>query len=494
MPAIPLPQDPNLSQLRNQARELQRATRAGDADAIALAAEFSPDTPPSPQFPLSAAQLVTARRYGFASWARLRRHVEIITARAWTAEAAPEDEPLPDRFLRLACLTAGNDEGSDRAAAAQLLSAYPELSGASVHTAAACADVASICRFLTADPAAATAPGGPHGWSPLLYQAYARTDPRVGLDATLETARLLLDAGADPNDGRFWHGLPTPFTVLTGVLSYGYHNPPWHPHSIAFARLLLDAGADPNDGQALYNRMFGPNDDHLVLLFEFGLGRATDGPWHRLLGDHLESPAQMLRELLRWAVLHDQRDRVALLAAHGVDLSAPFTGRRYGPYGRTPAEEALVNGHRELAAELTALTGAKPALDQIDAFVAAALAGDAAEVRRAAPAVVAEVRRTRPGLVTWAASQGAPNAVELLVSVGFDVNSFGRSDIPAEQPWHTALHVAADDGNLALARKLLALGADPRLRDRHTDATPLDWARRHGHQPLIDLLTESPAD
>jgi hypothetical protein len=29
MPTIPLPQDPDLGQLRNQARELQRAVRAG---------------------------------------------------------------------------------------------------------------------------------------------------------------------------------------------------------------------------------------------------------------------------------------------------------------------------------------------------------------------------------------------------------------------------------------------------------------------------------
>ena len=46
-------------------------------------------------------------------------------------------------------------------------------------------------------------------------------------------------------------------------------------HSIALARALLAAGADPNDPQALYNRMFGDDDDHLVLLFEFGLGRGN---------------------------------------------------------------------------------------------------------------------------------------------------------------------------------------------------------------------------
>src|ERR1700753_1015402 len=107
----------------------------------------------------------------------------------------------------------------------------------------------------------------------------SRTHPDVDRAATLETAQLLIRAGADPNDGRFWHALPTPFTVLTGVLGYGERHQPRHPHAIDFARLLLEAGADPNDGQALYNRMFGANDDHLVLLFEFGLGRATRGPW-----------------------------------------------------------------------------------------------------------------------------------------------------------------------------------------------------------------------
>ena len=491
MPTIPLPQDPNLGQLRNQARELQRATRAGDAHALATVAEFYPGAPPARQFPLSAAQLVIARRYRFDSWARLRRHVTIVTARAWSPGAPPQDEPLPDRFLRLACLTYTDDEASDRAAAAQLLADHPELPRVSLRVAAACADVASVRRLLAADRSAAACPGGPYGWSPLLYQAYARHDPQVSLAATLETARLLLDAGADPNDGRFWHGLPTPFTVLTGVLGYGEHSQPWHPHAIPFARLLLRAGADPNDGQVLYNRMFGDSDDHLALLFEFGLGqeRVGIGPWHRLLGDQLESPTVMLRNLLWWAVTHDQRDRVTLLAANGVDVLAPFTEARHSDQpSRTPAEEALVNGHRELTAQLVNLGAQLPRLSPADAFVSAAMAGDAEAVRRTDPAIISAVRESRPGLVTWAASQGAPNSVELLVRAGFDVNVFGRSDIPVEGPWHTALHVAAANGNLDLARKLLALGANPRLRDKHHNSTPLGWARHFARRPLIQLL------
>jgi ankyrin repeat protein len=165
------------------------------------------------------------------------------------------------------------------------------------------------------------------------------------------------------------------------------------------------------------------------------------------------------------------------------------TDQRAGLAGhRTPAEEALVNGHPELAAQLVALGAGTPRLSPPDAFAAAALAGDAGEVSRTDTAVIAAVRETRPGLVTWAASQGAPNAVELLVSSGFDVNSFGRSDVPADDPWHTALHVAAETASWNWPRSSLNSEQTPHLHDRHSDSTPLDWARRSGHQPLIDLL------
>ena len=491
MPTVPLPDNPNLDQLRKQARDLQRAVRAGDEAALALAREHGRDRALRPSgFPLASAQLVIARRHGFASWPKLHYYIEVIAARSWDPDAPPPaGEPLADQFLRLACLSYSHDEAAGAAAAARLLADHPQLPELSLPVAAACADVARVRRHLAADPALASAPAGPHGWSPLLYQAYSRHDPRIGEAATLETARLLLAAGADPDDGRFWRGLPTPFTVLAGVLGGGERAQPGHPHAIGFARLLLEAGADPNDGQALYNRMFGPRDDHLELLFEFGLGRDTGGPWHRLLGDQLESPRVMLRNLLAWAVTHDQRERVALLARNGVDVVSPVTELRgRGPRVYTPAEHALLNGHRELAELLVGLGAARPRLAPADAFVAAVLAGDADAVRNTDPAVVSAVRRSRAGLVTWAASQGAPESVPLLAAAGFDVSAFGRSDVPSNQRWHTALHVAAERGDLALARRLLELGADPDLPDKHYRSTPLGWARHFGQQPVIDLL------
>ncbi|MCO1659787.1 hypothetical protein [Pseudonocardia humida] len=77
MPTIPLPERPSVEQLKKQAKALQRAVRSGDPRAVALIAEHHlGSVGPLAGFPLGSAQLVTARRYGFASWSRLRRHLE----------------------------------------------------------------------------------------------------------------------------------------------------------------------------------------------------------------------------------------------------------------------------------------------------------------------------------------------------------------------------------------------------------------------------------
>ena len=90
--------------------------------------------------------------------------------------------------------------------------------------------------------------------------------------------------------------------------------------------------------------------------------------------------------------------------------------------------------------------------------------------------------------MTWAAACGRPDAAELLVDLGFDVNAKGRTDMPSDQPWQTALHKAAGDGNLDLARVLLRLGADPDIRDARFGSTPLGWARHFGHDSMAELL------
>jgi len=466
VPAGELPDEPSLEQLRKQAKDLRRADR----------------------IPLSSAQLAVARHYGFASWTRLKRHVEVVTRYSRFPERMTADGGPAEEFLRLACLAYADDQPERWDEARRLLHGNRGIVTGNVFVAAATADTGELRRILGADPGAARREGGPYRWEPLFYHAYARHDPGVSLDAALGTARLLLDAGADPNAGYLWHGLPTPFTVLTGVFGEGELGPvrqPRHPHSIALGRLLLEAGADPNDGQALYNRMFEPGNDHLELLFEFGLGAGDGGPWRRRLGDALAAPAEMLRGELAWAITHGLADRVRLLVSHGVDVAAPFDD------GVTVTSMAATTGHPELIDYLVG-HGA-PALDlpPEDAFVAAALAVDRERMGRllaGQPGLAGQLRSARPALVTWAAACGSPAAVEFLAELGFDVNARGRTDVPSDQPWQTALHKAAEDGNLELARALLRLGADPNLRDQRFGSTPLGWARYFERPALIELL------
>jgi ankyrin repeat protein len=467
---VPLPEQPSLEQLRNQAKDLRRTSA----------------------IPLWEAQLSVARRYGFTSWARLKRHVELLTRYSRFPERVATDSDA-GTFLRLACLSYYGDEPGQWEQARRILERAPGLAEDNVYVGAAMADADALRRVLAADPAAASREGGPFQWEPLCYLAYARHDPAISLEATLETARLLLDAEADPNSGYLWHGLPTPFTTLTGVFGEGEAGPvraPRHPHSLALARLLLEAGADPNDGQALYNRMFEPGNDHLELLFEFGLGTGDGGPWRRRLGDALDTPAEMVRGQLAWAVTHGMTERVRLLVEHGVDVTAPLDGV-------TATAMAATTGHADLVEYLVSQGAPPPDLPPADAFVAAALAADRDRLGRLLadhPGLAGEMRTARPALITWAAACGNPAAVEILAELGFDVNAKGRTDVPSDQPWQTALHKSAEDGNVELARTLLRLGADPGIRDHRFNSTPLGWARHFGQQAIIELLEPVTAD
>ena len=461
MPTIRLPDDPTVPHLRRLARRLQRSVRSGDPVTTALATRYG--FPAGDRFPLSAAQLVVARECGFGSWPALRRQLERLAGFRRDPDAAATPADPADEFCRLACLVYAADDGPHRwAAATALLRDRPDLPARSVHAAAAAGDAAALEARLTADPDAATRPGGPHGWEPILYLTYSR----VAQADALRSAALLLDAGADPDAGYAWHGLTPPFTALTGVFGEGEQGPgrqPRHPRSLALARLLLATGADPNDGQTLYNRMFRPDDDAFRLLFEHGLGREASGVWRDRLGGALETPAEMLARPLTWAAAHGFADRVRLLLAHGVDPEA------VSPEGRA-APLAAAAGHREIVDLLVAAGAAPVALGPVEALVGAVLAGNADADLSALPAALA----ARPGLVVAAVEAGADPG--LAVRLGFDVS--GRED------GRTALHAAAWNGELAAVRRLVELGADPDARDAHFGTRALDWAA-HAHHPDV---------
>ena len=226
------------------------------------------------------------------------------------------------------------------------------LTRSSIYVAAAAGDEASVRAQVAADPALASREGGPYGWEPLLYLASARHDPGMSEEATLGTARALLEHGGDPDTGYLWHGLYPPYTAVTCAL--GSRDEDEHPHAFALAGLLLSAGADANDGQLLYDRQFGRDDRHLVLLFGHGLGRGDGGPWATRFGDKADSPREMLRGQLWWAIVHDMRDRVR--AAGRARRRLPHAVRGTGRTADSAAE--LRRAHPGRAGEAERVPGA----------------------------------------------------------------------------------------------------------------------------------------
>jgi hypothetical protein len=80
-----LPSRPNLEQLKKQAKDLLKALESNDVEALQRIqanhpdySNVSKDKIRTAKFSLSDAQLVIAREYGFASWPKLKEHVESL--------------------------------------------------------------------------------------------------------------------------------------------------------------------------------------------------------------------------------------------------------------------------------------------------------------------------------------------------------------------------------------------------------------------------------
>ena len=211
--------------------------------------------------------------------------------------------------------------------------------------------------------------------------------------------------------------------------------------------------------------MWRRTNEHLELLFAHGLG---DAP--------------MLEEQLRFAAEQDNAERVELLLRHGVDPNGAGMGHPT-LRGRTALELAFGNGHARVAELLTAAGARGAPLDPPDELLAACMRGDRERVRELTAAdggLAAAARERDPHRMAGAVSSGRPEAVRLLVELGFDVDA--RVGAP------TALHLAAYNGSRELVDVLLELGANPSIRDRDFDSTPAGWARHAHHDELADHL------
>ncbi len=378
--ALSLPSNPDLERFRRDARRLQRAVRAEQPEAFALVAAQHPGGGPTSAsaFTLADAQLVVARSYGLASWPKLREFLRRSEPmrRDPTALSAEVVEADPTAAVpALACLAYDeNDDPARWARAAQLIDQHPGLVAQGLAVAAAAGDADAVRAHLAADPSSAGREVGPFRWPPLLYVVYSRM-PQADAVAS---AKLLLAAGADPDSGYLWRGLPPPFTALTGCFGEGEMGPgraPRHPRWRELALVLLEHGADANDRQALYNRMFGRDDSHLRLLFDHGLGESTSEVWAARIGVAGETVAEMMSRQVRWAHAHGFAERVTLLAQHGFASEPHAPGGPSAPARRAPrihraASAAAIAAAVASGADVNARHHGRTALHQ------AALMGD----------------------------------------------------------------------------------------------------------------------
>lgn len=449
-----LPSRPSLESDRKRAKALRKAHLTGDPEALARLRAHHPrlrDRSPAEiaamPLRLADAQLVVAREYGVASWPRLVALIHFLRG---------DFEARGQMLLEAAV-------GPRPQRARELLAHAPDLAGACLQTACAAGDEAAARTWLEREPAAAARADGPGGATPLWTLCWSGLGPDVE-EARVAVAQELLAAGAAPDAtaeresdfGRHRAG------VLFGAV---HHDRP------ALAEVLLEAGADPNDGECLYHAAERADTRCLALLLRHGarptgtnaLKRALDKP-------HLE-PVRLLLEAgddPNDAGLGPRRDRTALhhaaergrepaaldlLLEHGARLDARDDA------GETACDLALRHGHLRTVEHLRA-RGAEATLPPRALFVAHCAAGDGAAARALLETHPDLVARLEPGdhaALPRAAEYGRIEAVELMLDLGFPLEAQG-GDFAA-----SALQHAAHMGYPELVRRLLARGADPHL-------------------------------
>jgi ankyrin repeat protein len=369
-----------------------------------------------------------------------------------------------------------------------ILAAHPEIAGSDIHTAAILGDDAAVRRFLALDAGNATAKGGPHGWDALThlcFSKYLRLD-RARSDTFVRAAEALLDAGASANTG-FYDKSHQPEPEFESAL-YGAAGV---AHHAGLTRLLLDRGADPNDGEVAYHTPETYDNAALKVLVESGklnddslatmLLRKHD--WHDYEGikwllEHGADPNRMThwrRTALHHAVERDNTVEIfEVLLDHRAD-PALVSG------GKSAVAMAARRGRGDLL-ELFERRGIPVELHGVERLLAACAKDHAEGVHTIAarePQLVSEVLAEGGKLLAEFAGNGNTGGVRRLLDLGVDAGTRfkegdGYWDVAKDS---TALHVAAWRLRHATVKLLIERGAQVDAPDGK-GRTPLALAVR----------------
>jgi ankyrin repeat protein len=475
-----IPARPDLGHLKKQAKELLALYRADDPgattrfrDALPAAAGKSDAAIASLGLRLHDAQSCVAREYGFSSWADLQSFV--------LARRAQADDPAKTVLHWLRCVYAGDIAGGANRArpvvAVRLLEESPGLMGDDPYLACAIGDESALRRATAQDPGWIHRPGGPLKLPPLVAVAHSSllTLPACR-DGLLACARHLLEAGADANQsvGNRWPPAsleaPDENERLSALYGAAGQN-----RDAELTRLLLQAGADPNDNESLYHSL--ENADCVELLLKAWARVTGTNALYRVLdldalealrlllahgGDANEpagsSPTSEWGTPLLWAIRRRRSPaHIAALLAAGANPSVTT------PDGTNACTVALRFGLTEVA-RLLQQSGGGSALPETEAFVAACARADGAAARQmldSNPKLMEMLSEPQLRLLPELTAQGGcDDAVKVMVELGWPVA------VRAGDWDGSALNHAVFRGNAALARFLLEHGAN--------------WEERHG--------------
>ncbi|MBR0694694.1 hypothetical protein [Bradyrhizobium lablabi] len=462
----------NLEHLKKQAKELIRLYRRQVPEALArfrhslpAAAGLSDSEIAALDLRLHDAQSCVARDIGFASWQELRRHVEAQSSAG---------KSKPDRVLRwLELAYAGDVDGTANRAnprvAARMLAEDSDLAAGDPYLACTIGDEDTLRSATASDPAWVNRPGGPLRLPPLVAVTHSSllqiTEFRPRLH---RCARFLLQAGADPNQriGSRWPPASLsepddryPLSALYGAAGRN--------HDLELTKLLLAAGADPNDNESLYHSLEAFVTTSLLL--DHGARIASTNAMYKVLdsenvaalelllrhgGDPNEpAPNPPLTDFgspLMWAIRR-RRSRRCIAAL----LDAGANPQVTTPGGVSPYRLALQYGLTDVADLLRERTGPELLADE-ERFIAACASGDESEARR-----IQAKRPDLPGLLSARqlrllpemAAAGDDAGVRLMVRLGWPITVRGGD-------WDaSALNHAVFRGNARLRRFLLEHGA-----------------------------------